>query len=77
MTFLNEGTFSRTLSVEDLPAILKGDNLQSLDKALDFFIELKFSRSDFYFLNRRKNVRWPLITSSQCISGYPTGFKGL
>ena len=28
--------------------------MQSLDKALDFFIELTFCKSDFYFLNRPK-----------------------
>ena len=32
-----------------------GHNLQSLDKALDLFMELKFCKSDFYFLNRSKN----------------------
>ena len=29
--------------------------LQSLDKALDHFIEFKFCESDVYFLNRSKN----------------------
>ena len=29
--------------------------LQSLDKALDLFIEFKFCESDFYFLNGSKN----------------------
>ena len=29
--------------------------LQSLDKALDLFIEFKFCESDFYFLNKGKN----------------------
>ena len=28
--------------------------LQSLDKALDLFIEFKFCESDFFFLNRSK-----------------------
>ena len=28
--------------------------LQSIDKALDLFIEFKFFESDFYFLNRSK-----------------------
>ena len=51
--------------MQGLPAISKLNNLQSLDKALDFSIELKFCKSDFYFLNRTKNVRWPLITSFQ------------
>ena len=31
--------------------------MQSLDKALDFFIALKFCMSDFYFLNRRKKCK--------------------
>ena len=53
--------------MQDLPVILKWDNLQSLDKALDFFIALNCCKSDFYFLNRRKNVKRPLITSFQCI----------
>ena len=55
--------------MQDLPVILKLDNLQCLGKALDFFIALKFCKSDF-FLNRHKNVRWPLITSFQCILCY-------
>ena len=38
-----------------LPGILKGHNLQSLNKALDLLIEFKFCESDFYFLNRSKN----------------------
>ena len=29
--------------------------LQSLDKALDLFIEFKFCESDFYFMNGSKN----------------------
>ena len=32
VTFLNEGTFSRTLSLHDLPVIFKLDKLQSLTK---------------------------------------------
>ena len=31
--------------------------MQSLNKALDFFIELKFCKSDFYFLNRCKKCK--------------------
>ena len=31
--------------------------MQSLDKALFFFIELKVCKSDFYFLNRRKKCK--------------------
>ena len=38
-----------------LPVILKMTHLQSLDKALDLFIEFKFCKSDFYFLNWSKN----------------------
>ena len=38
-----------------LPVILKLHNLQSLDKALDLFIEFKFCESDFNFLNGSKN----------------------
>ena len=38
-----------------LPVILKWHNLQSQDKALDFFIEFKFCESDFYFLNGSEN----------------------
>ena len=30
-------------------------------------IELKKNNSYFYFLNRRKNLRWPHITLVQCI----------
>ena len=51
--------------MQGLPVISKLNNLQSLDKAFDFSIELKFCKSDFYFLNRSKNVRWPLIASFQ------------
>ena len=60
MTFWNEGTFTRTSSVQGLPVILKWHNLQSLDKALDLFIEFKFCESDFDFLNRSKN--WKVAT---------------
>ena len=41
--------------MQGLPFILKWHNLQSLDKALDLFIEFKFCESDFYFLNGSKN----------------------
>ena len=41
--------------MQGLPVILECHNLQSLDKALDFFIEFNFCESDFYFLNRSKN----------------------
>ena len=67
VTVSNEGTYSRTLSVQDLPVILKGDNLQSLDKALDVFIALKFSKSDLYFLTRRKKCK---VATSNILSVY-------
>ena len=41
--------------MQGLQVILKCHNLQSLDKALDLFIEFKFCESDFYFLNGSKN----------------------
>ena len=41
--------------MQGLPVILKWHNLQSLDIALDIFIEFKFCESDFYFLNGSKN----------------------
>ena len=37
VTFLNEGTFTLTSSVQDLPVILKWHNFQRLKKAYDFF----------------------------------------
>ena len=55
VTFWNDGTFIRTSFVKGLPVILKWHNLQSLDKALDIYIEFKFSERDFYFLNGSKN----------------------
>ena len=55
MTFWNDGTFTRTLSVQGLPDILKWHNLQSLNKTLDLLIEFKFCESDFYLLNKSKN----------------------
>ena len=55
MTFCNDGTFTRTSSVQGLPVILKWLNMQNLDKALDLFIEFDFCESDFYFLNGSKN----------------------
>ena len=39
--------------MQDLPAILKWHNFQSLEKALNYFMELKFCKSDVYFLDRR------------------------
>ena len=41
--------------MQGLPVILKLHNMQSLDKALDLFLEFKFCESDFYFLNGSKN----------------------
>ena len=38
--------------MQDLPVILKWHNFQSLEKALNFFMELKKFKSDVYFLNR-------------------------
>ena len=35
------------------PVILKLNNFQSLEKALNCFMELEFCNSDVYFLNRR------------------------
>ena len=55
MTFWNEGTFTQTSSVQGLPADLKWNYLQSLDKALDLFIDFKFCESDLYVLNESKN----------------------
>ena len=51
--FSNEGTFTWTLSVQDLPFILKWHNFQSR-RSLEFFMELKFCKSNVYFLSRRK-----------------------
>ena len=42
--------------MHDLPVILKWHNFQILEKALIFFMELKFCKSDVEFLNRRKKV---------------------
>ena len=53
--FWNDGTFTRTSSVQGLLVILKWHNLQSLVKALDLFIEFKFCESDIYYLNGSKN----------------------
>ena len=52
VTFWNDGTFTRTSFVQDLPVILKWHNCR---EALDLFIEFKFCENDFYFLNRSKN----------------------
>ena len=41
--------------MQGLPVILKWHIMQSLDKALDLFLEFKFCESDFYFLNGNKN----------------------
>ena len=62
--------FTTTLSVQDVPVILICHNLQSLDKAMDYFIEIKFCKSEFYFLNWRINVRWRFKILVQSISGH-------
>ena len=36
VTFWNEGTFTLTSAVQDLPVILKWHNFQRLEKALNF-----------------------------------------
>ena len=60
--------------MQDLPVILKLNNFQSLEKALNCFMELKFCNSDV--IEQAQNMcRWPLITSVQCIT-YPR-FKAL
>ena len=41
--------------MQGLLVILELHNLQSLDKAVDLFIEFKFCVSDFYLLNGSKN----------------------
>ena len=41
--------------MQGLLVILELHNLQSLDKAVDLFIEFKFCESDFYLLNGNKN----------------------
>ena len=41
--------------MQGLRVIFEMTFLQSLDKALDLFIEFKFCESDFYFLNESKN----------------------
>ena len=40
--------------MQSIPVILKQHNLQSLEKALDPFIEFRFCESYFYFLNGSK-----------------------
>ena len=48
--------------MQDLSVTLKLDNLQSLEKALDFFITLKFCKGDFYFMNRRIKCKMATYT---------------
>ena len=55
--------------MQDLPVVLKWHNFQILEKALTFFMESKFCKSDVYFINRHKMCRRPLITSFQCNVG--------
>ena len=54
VTFWNDDTLTWTSSVQGLSVILKRHNLQSLDKALDLFIEYEFCESDLFFLNGSK-----------------------
>ena len=56
MTFSNESIFSLNLLVQELPVILKLKTLNSLENALNCFMELRFSNVDIYILNSRKNV---------------------
>ena len=51
--------------MQGISAILKWHNLQSLDKALDHFIEFKFCESDFYFLNGSKNC---MVATSRVVN---------
>ena len=46
--------------MQDLRVILKWHNFQSLEKTLNFLMELKYCKSVVYFLNRRQNV-WVAI----------------
>ena len=43
--------------MQDPPVIAKLDNLQSLDKALDFFIALRFCKSDFLFSEQAQKCK--------------------
>ena len=52
--------------MQGLPVILKWHNLQSLDKALDLFIEFKICESDFYFMNGSKNCMVATYNFCQC-----------
>ena len=40
VTFKNEGTFTLTSSVQDLPVMIKWHNFQSFEKALNFLRNL-------------------------------------
>ena len=44
--------------MQDLPVILKWHNFQSIEKALNFFMELQFCKSDVYYPNRRYLKLW-------------------
>ena len=46
--------------------------LQSLDKALNSFIEFKFCESDFYFLNGNKNCMVATYNFGSVYIGYST-----
>ena len=62
--------------MQGLPVILKWHNLQRLVKALGLFIEFKFCKSDFYYLNGSKNCLvatynfGSVYTSSKCSDVY-------
>ena len=49
VSFCNEGNFTLTSSVQDLPVILKWHNFQSLEKALNFLWNKNFVRAMFTF----------------------------
>ena len=56
MNFWNEGTFTLTSSVQDLPVILKWHNFQSLEKALIYLWNSYFVRAMFAFWTGANNV---------------------
>ena len=56
--------------MQDLPAIFEIRSFAEFQQSLGFVHKIKFCKSDLYFLSRRKNVRWPLITAFQCICKY-------
>ena len=60
--------------MQGLPVILKWHNLQSLDNALDLFIEFKFCESNFYFLNGSKNC---MVATYNFVSVYSVKSKSV